>query len=318
MLLEGNRFQQDLEEEMRLHRELRRQEYIERGENPEIARRVANRKFGNPTVLREKSYRAWGWNALAIFLQDLRYGTRSMLRSPVLTFVALLSLALGIGANTAIFSFLDAVMLRSLPIKDPNQLVILGRGEECCQTDRYGSTDLYSYPFFRQLQHRNEVFSDVASVLSMRNDVHGTVDGRDGTELIHAQIVSGSYFPTLGVQPALGRMLNEADDSSEGDHPVVVISDAWWRRGLASDPNVLNRKIKFGTTIFHIVGVAPPEFFGTKVGERPDVWIPASMLKLVPPNWNYYKQNFSQAFYILGRLKPGVSIRQAASDVDVL
>ncbi|QNI36954.1 ABC transporter permease [Edaphobacter albus] len=318
MLFQGNRFQQDLEEEMRLHRELREEEYIERGENPEVAHRTANQKFGNPTVLREKSYRAWGWNGLATVLQDLRYGMRSMMRSPALTLVALLSLALGIGANTAIFSFLDAVMLRSLPIKDPKQLVLLGEGLDSGQTDRYGSTDLYSYPFFRQLQQRNAVFSDVAAVLSMRNDVHGTVDGRDETELIHAQIVSGNYFATLGVQPVMGRMLNEADDSSEGDHPVVVISDTWWKRGLAGDPNVLNRKIKLGTTTFNIVGVAPAEFFGTKVGEKPDIWVPASMIQSVPPNWNYYKQNFSQSFLIVGRLKPGTTIKQATSNVDVL
>lgn len=318
MLLQGNRFQQDLEEEMRLHRELRKEQYIERGEDPDAACRAANLRFGNATVLREKSYRAWGWNGLATVLQDLRYGMRSMLRSPALTLVALLSLALGIGANTAIFSFLDAVLLRSLPIQDPKQLVILGEGIDSGQTDRYGSTDLYSYPFFRQLQQRNAVFSDVAAVLSMRNDIHGTVDGREETELIHAQIVSGNYFSTLGVQPTMGRMLNEADDNSEGDHPVVVISDAWWRRGLASDPHVLNRQIKFGTTTFNIVGVAPAEFFGTKVGERPDVWVPASMMRSLPPNWNYYKQNFSQAFLIIGRLKPDVSITQATSNVDVL
>jgi len=318
MLFKGRQFQDDLDEEMQLHKELREQEYIDRGLPREAAHNAASRSFGNTTSIKETSFRAWGWSWLEGLLQDVRYGVRSMFRSPALTLVALLSLALGIGANTAIFSFLDAVMLRSLPIRDPKQLVILGEGLEQGQTDRYGSTDLYSYPFFRQLQQRNKVFSDVATVMSMRNDVHGTVDGRDETELIKTQAVSGSYFPMLGVQPVLGRMLNEADDSSEGDHPVAVISDAWWKRGLAGDPNVLNRKIKFGTTIFNIVGVAPPEFFGTKVGERPDIWVPTSMMKSVPPNWNYYKQNLSQAFYIVARLKPGISTKQAASNVDVL
>lgn len=318
MLFQGSSFQSELDEEMRLHVELRQQEYIAAGYSAEAARRAALRSFGNTASVRESSTRSWGWSWLESLVNDLRYGARSMFRSPALTLVALLSLAMGIGANTAIFSFLDAVMLRSLPIREPKQLVLLGEGLDNGQTDDYGSTDLYSYPFFRQLQQRNEVFSDVATVLSMRNDVHGMVDGRDETELIQTQIVSGSYFPTLGVQPAMGRMLNEADDSSEGNHPVVVISDAWWKRGLAGDPNVLNRKIKFGTTTFNIIGVAPSEFFGTKIGERPDIWVPASMMKFVPPNWTYYKENFSQAFYVIGRLKPGVSIKQATSNVDVL
>lgn len=318
MLFQRKNFQNELDEEMRLHVDLRQQEYIDAGYSAEAARTAARRSFGNAASLRESSYRSWGWSWLESLMSDLRYGARSMFRSPALTLVALLSLALGIGANTAIFSFLDAVMLRSLPIREPKQLVILGEGQENGQTDRYGSTDLYSYPFFRQLQQRNEVFSDVAAILSMSNEAHGMVDGRDEMDLIHMQTVSGSYFPTLGVRAEMGRMLNESDDSSEGDHPVVVISDAWWKRGLASDPNVLKRTIKFGTTTFNIVGVAPPEFFGTKVGERPDLWFPASMLKFVPPGWGYYKQNFSQSFYIIGRLKPGVSMKQATSNVDVL
>jgi hypothetical protein len=218
-----------------------------------------------------------------------------MFRSPALTTVALLSLALGIGANTAIFSFLDALMLRSLPVKDPARLVVFGGQEdEAGVTDRYGSTTLYSYPFYRQLQQKNAVFSDVAAIFSFWNNVYGTVDGRDETEQMGVQFVSGSYFQTLGVQPAIGRALTEDDDNSEGDHPVAVISHAWWKRVLASDPAVLNRKIKLGTTMFSIVGVAPPEFFGTKVGEAPDIWVPMSMMKSVPPSLNGYKDNFYQ------------------------
>jgi len=152
MLFRGKQFQDDLDEEMRLHLELRRQEALESGLPAAAAHTAAYRRFGNPTVIRESSLMAWGWGWLESFLQDVRYGVRSMFRSPALTFVALLSLALGIGANTAIFSFLDAIMLRSLPVKDPAQLVILGEEGEAGQTDRYGSTTLYSYPFYRQLQ----------------------------------------------------------------------------------------------------------------------------------------------------------------------
>jgi len=198
------------------------------------------------------------------------------------------------------------------------RLVLLGKGDEQGITDRFGSTTLYSYPFYRQLQQKNVVFSDVAAIFSMGSMVHGTIDGHDETELMHAQLVSGTYFPTLGVQPVMGRALTDKDDNSEGDHPVAMISYAWWKRGLASDPAVLNRKIKLGTTTYDIIGLAPPEFFGTKVGEAPDIWVPMSMMKSMPFDWSGYKDNFFQSMHIIARLKPGVSPEQATANVNVL
>ena len=221
----------------------------------------------------------WGWEWLESFLHDIAYGTRAMLRSPILTTVALLSLALGIGANTAIFSLLDAVMLRSLPVRDPAQLVLLGKGNSSGITDDFARTQLYSYPFYRRMQTENKVFSDTAAIFSMTNGVHGFVEGRSESEPMNVQLVSGTYFDTLGVRAIAGRTLNDGDDNSEGDHPVAVISYAWWKRSLARDPNVMNRTLKLGDTTFNIVGVAPPEFFGTKVGEAPDMWVPLSMSK---------------------------------------
>ena len=199
-----------------------------------------------PTLLRERSYTAWGWSWLESLAQDILYGLRAMLRSPGITLVALLSLALGIGANTAIFSLMDAVMLRSLPVKNPQQLVLFGKAESNGITDEFGATDLYSYPFYRELQKRNQVFSQTAAIFSMSSDVHGTVSGRNQAEPMHVQLVSGTYFPLLGVQAAIGRTLTDQDDSTKGDHPVAVVSDSWWKKGLARDPNVLNRTLKIG------------------------------------------------------------------------
>ena len=260
----------------------------------------------------------WGWEWLESFLQDAAYGTRAMLRSPGLTIVALLSLALGIGANTAIFSLLDAVMLRSLPVKNPAQLVLLGKGNASGITDDFARTQLYSYPFYRRMRAENQVFSDTAAIFSMTNAVHGYVEGRAESEPMNVQLVSGAYFSTLGVNALLGRTLNDADDNSEGDHPVAVISYAWWKRSLARDPNVMNRTLKLGATTYNIVGVAPPEFFGTKVGEAPDMWVPLSMVKAVPPNFGGYNENFSESLLIMGRLKPGVSIAEATANVNLL
>src|ERR1700677_1601442 len=318
MLIRRRQFDADLEEEIRLHLELREQEQVRAGLAPRDARYAALRRFGNETLLKEESYMVWGWEWFESFLQDATYGSRAMLRSPGLTIVALLSLALGIGANTAIFSLLDAVMLRSLPVKEPAQLILLGKGTASGKTDDFARTELYSYPFYRQMQENNQVFSETAAFCSMTNDVHGFVEGRTESEPMNVKLVSGTYFATLGVKPFMGRTLNEADDNSEGDHPVAFISYAWWKRSLARDANVLDRKLRLGTMTYNIVGVAPAEFFGTKVGEAPDMWVPLSMIKQVPPNCGGYKDNFSESLLILARLKPGVSIAQATSNVNLL
>ena len=318
MLFHRRQFRSDLEEEMRLHLELRQEQQIEIGLSPKAAFSAAHRKFGNTTRIQEKSHMTWGWEWMESFAQDIAYGTRAMLRSPALTVVALTSLALGIGANTAIFSLLDAVMLRSLPVREPQQLILLGHGEDSGSSDDRGQTDLYSYPFYRQLRQRNAVFSDTAAVFSVLHAVHGTVEGRKESEPMNVQSVSGTYFPTLGVQAQIGRLLTDADDNSEGDHLVAVVSQAWWKRSLAKDPAVLDRKLKIGSTIFSIVGVAPAEFFGTEVGEAPDIWIPLSMEQAVLPDWRGYKDNFSETLYLMGRLKPGVTTAQATSNVNLL
>jgi predicted permease len=318
MLLRRGRFQRELDEEMRLHLELRRQQQIASGLTPEAAHRSAQRRFGNVTRIKEKSHMAWGWDWLETFLQDAGYGLRSMLRTPAITVVALTSLALGIGANTAIFSFLDAMMLRSLPVRDPQQLVKLGVEDWGGITDSFACTELYSYPFYRQFQRKNAVFSETAAVFSMMNSVHGFVDDRQESQLIHVQTVSGTYFQTLGVGALMGRVLNDADDSSEGDHPVLVISDGFWKRTFGADPSVLNHKLKLGNVVYDIVGVAPAEFFGTKVGEAPDAWAPLSMVDVIPPGWGAYKNNFSESLYILGRLKSGVTMEQATANVNIL
>jgi predicted permease len=318
MLFHRDQLQRDLEEEMRLHLELRRQEQMDRGLPPTAAARAAHLKFGNTTRLKEKSLMAWGSETLESFFADIAYGTRALLRSPALTIVALASLALGIGANTAIFSLLDAVLLRSLPVKDPQQLVVVGQGRMRGIGNDVAFTDLSSNPFFRQFRQRNTVFTDVAGIFSLSNDGHGFVEGSNESQPISVQLVTGNYFPLLGVHALVGRTLNDADDNSEGDHPVAVVSYGWWKRVLAQDPNVLGKKIKLGPVIYTIVGVAPPEFFGTLVGEAPEVWLPFSMVKVVPPYYGGFNDNFSKSLNLICRLKPGVSMERATADANLL
>jgi predicted permease len=323
MFFQRRQLHEDLDEEFRLHLDLRRQQQMAAGLPLEAARRAAHRKFGNTTRIQEKSVMTWGWEGIESFLQDAAYGTRALLRSPGITMVALLSLALGIGANTAIFSLLNAVLLRSLPVKEPGRLVLLGKGDESGIGTTFVDTEVYSYPFYRQLQQKNAVFSGVGAIFSMSSDVHGTLLSPSGEiggndEIIHAQFVSGTYFEVLGVQPQMGRSLTGTDDASEGDHPVAVISQSFWERNLNRDPNVINRRVKLASTVYTIVGVAPPEFFGTKVGESPDLWLPMSMVRSIHPTWDAYRQNFTQSLNVIGRLNPGVSLDQATANVNLL
>ena len=226
MLLHRERFAKELEDEMQLHLELRRQQQEESGVAPKDARAAAYRRFGNPTLVRERSYKSWGWSWLEGLLQDMLYGLRAMLRSPGVTIVALLSLALGIGANTAIFSLMDAVMLRSLPVKNPQQLVLLGTANDRGFENGFDVTDLFSYPVYRQLQQRNRVFSDFAAVLSTDRTIHGFIGGPGAAEPMTVQLVSGTYFSTLGVTAMMGRTIGETDDRSEGARPIAVISNS--------------------------------------------------------------------------------------------
>ena len=252
-------------------------------------------------------------------LQDLRYGLRMLGRSPGFTAVAVLTLALGIGANTAIFSLLNAVMLRKLPVEKPGQLVLLGSGRSAGSTSDFANTDLYSYPFFREMRQKNQVFSEVSAELSlMFGKMHGAAGGSAGLEPIDVQLVSGTYFPMLGVNPILGRAFTAAEDEPAGGHPVAVASYSWWKHRFAGDPAIVGKTVTIGSTVYAIIGVAPQEFFGTTVGESPDLWIPLSMEKQVSPGWNGLDNKGFQSLYIFGRLRPGVSAKQAEARVNVL
>ncbi|MGH9767651.1 MAG: ABC transporter permease, partial [Blastocatellia bacterium] len=237
------------------------------------------------------------------------------------TLIAVLTLSLGIGANTAIFSLIDAALLRMLPVREPERLALFGTGES--QGVAVGfpetKTELFSYPFYREVRRRNQVFSDVAAAQSLPNRVYGVVSGAGGdAEKLDARLVSGSYFSVLGVEAFLGRAFTDADDQVPGGHPVAVVSHAWWERRLGSDPAAVGKTITIGPTVYTLIGVAPREFFGTEVGESPDLWIPLAMEEQVPPGWKGRNNNLFQSLYLVARLKPGVSIEQAGVETNLL
>src|SRR5579871_591751 len=167
MLLRRDRFDEDMEEEMRLHLDLRQQENLAAGMTANEARAAARRRFGNPDIVEERSHMEWGWGWFEHLLRDINYGIRAMLRSRAITLVAVLSLALGIGGNTAIFSLIDQIILKALPVQHPEQLVLFGDGLDEGISDGFPNIVLYSYPFYREMQKRNQVFSEVAAAFKI-------------------------------------------------------------------------------------------------------------------------------------------------------
>src|SRR5215467_5196203 len=193
-------------------------------------------------------------------LQDLRFGLRQLRKSVGFTTVAVITLALGIGANTAIFSLLNAVLLRNLPVQEPQQLLLFGKGTWRGSMDELPnrSWQLFSYPFFREFRQKNQVFSDVAAISSILFGTHGRVADGTNLEKINVELVSGSYFNTLGVKPILGRTLNDADDRTPGGHPVAVASYSWWQRRFLGDGSLDHKTVSIGPVVYNVVGVAAP------------------------------------------------------------
>jgi predicted permease len=317
------RLDRELDDEVRTHLELLAEEYVRRGMSEEDARFAARRAFGGVEQAKEAYRDQRGMPALETFLQDLRFGARVLAKRPVFTAVVVLSLALGIGANTAVFSLIDAVLLKSLPVREPDEIVLFGNAESMGLTNSFPnrSWDLFSYPFYRDVRQRNQTLSDVAAFRSFTPASHGSVDaGTSGgdVEKIDAQLVSGTYFSVLGVKASLGRLFTEADDRTPGAHPVAVASHAWWQQRLGGDPSAVGKAVTIGDVSFTIVGVAPREFFGVTVGEVPDVWVPLAMEEYLPPGWKTREEPLEQSLYLVGRLRDGVAVERASADVNLL
>ncbi len=252
--------------------------------------------------------------------RDLRYGMRQLYKSPAFTIIAVLMLALGIGANTAIFSLLHAILLRSLPVRQPEQLVFFGKASAEGDTPflPHHSTEVFSYPFFREFQRTNRVFSEVAAIQSFLVTAHGRVAHGAELEKLDVELVSGNYFHTLGVNAIRGRLLSTAEDQTPGGHPLAVASYSWWQKRFSKDPAVAGKTIIIGSTVYTVIGVAPPGFFGVTVGQSPDLWIPLTMQKEILPDRSGLDQNLFQCLHLIGRLKLDIAIGQAQANTNVL
>src|SRR6266542_3187858 len=246
-------------------------------------------------------------------LQDLRYSLRSLRKSPVFLSVAVLSLALGIGANTAIFTLINQLILQPLPVKNPEQLVMLaGRGKH------YGGNngpDRISYPMYQEIRDKNQVFSGMFGTYPVT--VSASFNG--ATELIGADFVSGNYFPVLGIGAAAGRVFNASDDLIQGGHPLAVLSHGYWRTRFASDPAIVGKKITVNGLPLTIVGVSPAGFDGIEPGRAPQIRIPITMIGNLPKSdFSRLNRNRFRWVEVFGRLKPGVSLEQAQAGLQPL
>jgi predicted permease len=248
--------------------------------------------------------------------QDIRYGLRMLAKSPGFTAVAVLTLALGIGANTAIFTVINAVMLRALPVQHPEQLVTIGNPARV-HSWRGGTpgTEVFSFPLYREVRDNNSVFSSLLASSNLDN-LRIAIDG--GPENVQGRMVTGNYFQTLGVEPLLGRTFTAEEDRLPGSDPVIVISYAYWQRRFACDPAVIRRKVRVNNYPFTIIGVAPPGFFGEVVGDRADLWAPMMMQSQLMSGREYLEDADASHALLIGRLKPGVTLAQAQANVEAV
>lgn len=302
--------EKDLERELRYHLDRRVADLLQTGMPEEEARRHAAREIGGLDQVQEEVRDVWLTRWLRDFVYDLRFSARAFLRSRSFTATAVLSLALGIGATTAIYSLVDQVILRGLPVHEPQRLVLIDwNGDPVA--NGFGSYNLMSYPICRDLQRRSDIFAGV--LCRALTTVTLSTGGEPNPAA--AEIVSGSYFSTLGVGPALGRVLTESDDGAPGASPAVVLAYDFWRTHLDGAPDIVGRKVLINQFPMTVVGVAAPAFHGIDVGQVPALWIPASMSAQAIPGFNNYLDRRTRWMQTLGRLKPGVALKQAQAGI---
>jgi predicted permease len=249
---------------------------------------------------------------MSTFTQDVRYAVRTLTRTPGFSLVVVFTLGLGIGANTAIFSLMDQVLLRLLPVKNPSELVQLdGPG---AFSGRTYNDRTFSYPMYVDLRDRNDVFSGLIA----RFPSSATLTARNQAERVDVELVSGNTFDVLGVSPAVGRALSPDDDRNPGAHPVAVLSHSYWQRRFAGSSSALNQVVTINSTPVTIVGVAPRGFAGVAATQSPDLFMPLMMKAQITPTWNDLDNRRSRWLNVIGRLKPGLTADAAKARLDVL
>ena len=304
--------EQDLERELRADLELEAAEQAEKGLSEEEARFAAQRALGNAGLVKEQVRDAWGGRWIEDFFNDVRFTLRQLRKAPAFAAVTVLSLALGIGGNTAIFTLIDAVLLKSLPVRDPGSLVLLGDAHGAGTGVGYQkSYVIYSYKLYQHLQ-ATKLFEGLCAFQSgTENTVSVRRAGWSEYRPAQAQFVSGNYFDVLGVNAAMGRTIVPPDDSASSA-PVAVLSFHYWKEALHGDPSVIGSAIDIGGMSASIIGVAPATFYGDKLqADPPGIWLPISTDRLLNRERALVDDPEVHWLYLMGRLAPGVGPAQA-------
>jgi predicted permease len=315
-LFRRRRLDADLDEELRAHIIFATEDNIQRGMTRQQARTAALREFGGVTQIRETYRVRRGLPWLEQLGRDLRFGLRQLHRSPGFAATAILTLALGLGANTAVFSLINALLLRPLPVPHAEQLAILSDS----RSDFDSPNHAFSAPMFRALERfgaRHDVFEDVAAF----SDSTLQVRGGSGNQQVPGELVSGQFFATLQTPPLLGRYLTAQDDQPKGSPAGfgVAISESFWRTWFNKAPDVVGRKLTIANTPFTVVGVMPRRFIGADPTQRPEIYVPLSAEPIIDAPYNNIDEGYRSIWlWIIARRKPNVSLQQANAAVQAL
>jgi predicted permease len=300
--------ERDMDTELRFHLDARTEDLVASGLDKRAAHEQARRELGDVLRWKEEGREARGLRLVDQLGADMRYGVRWLARSPAFAAAAVLSMALGIGANTAIFSLVNAVLLRLLPVDDPQSLVLLTRSD-----DTAGLGSSFPYPFYRQLQDVRTVLDGVIC----RAGLTANVEADGIAEPVSGELVSGNYFEVLGVRPHLGRLFVADDNRVPGGHPVVVLSYAYWQRRFAGDPRMVGHTIHVNNNAMTVIGITPIGFNGIELGTSPDIRVPIVMQAAMYATASRLENPQEWWIQLVGRLTPGVSRQAAEQELDV-
>jgi hypothetical protein len=322
------RLSDEIEDELHFHIEAYATDLMHSGLPREEAFRRARAELGGLAAQKENCREAWGTRAWDELRSDLRYATRMLAKSPGFTAIAIGSLALGIGANTIIFTVTKAILLDKLAVPQPEELRLfaLTQGEKGVVHSSWGYFDQtldgkmlstsFSYPVYQQLRQHNNALQDIFAFKNYGR-LTATVDNK--AEVVTSEMVSGNYYRTLGIHPMLGRPIVDIDDAAPGSGPVLLISYGYWTRRFVRSPDVIGKKIEVNSAPMTIVGVNPPDFTGVfGVQSSPDVFLPFSMQPIAAPKFGSSLLTNTNLWWVMmmGWLKPGVSAEAEQSKLD--
>jgi predicted permease len=307
-LLRRRTVELELDAELAFHVAQLTDKLVASGVPMEEARRRAVLELGGVQQTKEECRRARGVSLVEHMMRDVGYALRSFVKNPGFTAAVVVSLALGIGVNSAVFSLMNALMWRPLPVTDPDTLLLVGRGDV---------SYTFTYQQFRAMRRDNDVFTDLAAYAPMRVNV--SIDGAV-EPTADGQMISGSFFAILGIEPVIGRPIGPEDDVAPNAHPVALISHGYWKRRFDASPTVLGRALALSGTTFTIIGVTPPEFFGIEVGAAPDIFVPVMMQPTIMQAQENLLTDRPSLYHtwlrVFGRLQPGVKAAQAVAALD--